>query len=330
MLKRVNGEFLFFVLNLFLLVLPVASAEEGLAGNNGYRAVVLPGMNGRGGESHRKLGIDNTDNTQRYETLSGRKIDFGQEHCIDHFERQLARDLARDPSVTKGTIFYGTSQGTATLLNCFGRKPFVEQEHLAKALVLESVLGSGNSAIRQTTSSFSPLGRLAAALPFSRAWLPLCAKAAYPSYSPWGLQAISSAAKISPNIPVIIMHNRGDEILNIRDARAVYCSLLRSGHKKTYLIEANNGNRHLNILDYSKRRIDERDKIIAGLQNIYLHEGLPVSAAFFSGSQDIAKYQPSLRSTQLRVTLSPPSIMHKIVDSGALVTAAYFAGRALI
>ncbi len=331
MLKREISESLFFALNLYLIVLPAGGFEPVLIyDNRPFRSITLGGVDGRGGEGHAELGIVNTfpGDTQRYETLKGRRIDLGQANCIRHFEDQLARD---DKFAQSRTIFYGTSQGAATLLNWLGQKPPEEQDHLAEGLVLESVFDSGNSAIMQATRAFLPLGSLVAGLPLSRMLLPLLAKTfVYQSYCPCGLQPVSSAAKISPNIPVVIMHNRGDKMLSISGARAVYCSLVGAGHKKTYLIEVDNEDRHLNILRYPRHRKAQRNEILVDLQNIFLKEGLPVSARRFSAHKNITKYQPSWRKVKWQIRLNPASVGHGIVDSGALVTAAYFAGRALI
>lgn len=188
--------------------------------SNNFYSIILPGQNGMGGESFQGFTIINTRQVKKFETLQDlRLIDLGQDNCISDFERQLNAD---EQEINTKLLLYGVSQGTATLLNWLSKKTHQEQEQQVGCLFLESILGSGNSAINHTIESCAkPLSYI----PLSRYWLPLLAKFQFPSYNPWGKQALTSAQKLSPKIPVIIMHNIHDKQLSINDARKLYCML---------------------------------------------------------------------------------------------------------
>ncbi|MFA6066633.1 MAG: hypothetical protein WC707_05635 [Candidatus Babeliaceae bacterium] len=263
-------------------------------------SIILPGQNGLGGDSFEQNQIVNTPShaTIRFTTLKNPMyIDLGQGNCIQDFEKQLHEP----PYKNNKHYFYGISQGTATLLNWLGKMSHEEQEKNVHSLVLESVLGSGDSAILHTIES-TILTKIITYLPFTRAWLPLAAKiVAFPTYNPFGKQAVTSAKKISPNIPVIIMHNHADPQLSINDAREVYCSLVENGHNSAYLLEVDSQHQaHLDILDYDI----ERFKKIAAIQAIYRKHNLPYSKKINITGIDLAKFQPSAKNIREKINNS--------------------------
>ena len=273
---------------LFLMIsMPVHAMEESNSKKEAFYSIILPGQNGGGGASFTKNNIVNTDHFTQYETLENQlKIDLGQGNCIQNFEKQLDNDeKVKDSKL----LLYGISQGTATLVNFLAKKSHTEQEEKIGCLFLEAVLGSGNNAILHTIqSTMSPWITSA---PFARFWLPWVAKVFYPTYNPYGKQAFSSAKKISPNIPIVIMHNKGDTQLTINDARKLYC-ILSENNNNVYLFETNNRAKHFDILEGAQEKIIK----IAALQTIYKKHNLPYEEP--TTEIDLATYQPTIKNVQ--------------------------------
>lgn len=291
----------------------ISLASQDQKHSDEFHSIIMPGMNGGGGNYDNQGNVDFRDNhvvntpsarTSCYTHLrSG--IDMGQGNCIADFERQYNQDaLARATNTAR--LFFGVSQGTATLTNWLAQKNHAEQEQAARLLVLEGVLGSGNHAIMHTVEN--RVWRPLTYFPFARAWIPLVAKFAFPSYNPFGKQAISSAKKLSPNIPVVLMHNKGDTETTINDARKYYCTLRESGHNNAYLVETDNGEAHFNILAncHQEYGYPERGAKIAALQAIYKEHNLPIAADTSSGTPRnpaLAKsYQPSVQEVRQRIS----------------------------
>lgn len=203
-------------------------------------------------------------------------------------------------------------RGTATLVNWLAGKTFDEQERLVSCIVLESVLGYGNSAIFHTVETFAP--RITTFLPFARAWIPWAAKKIqFPLYNPFGKQLIYSAQRISPRIPVIIMHNRNDPQLSINDARKLYCVLRKNDNDNVYLMEIEGSKWvHLDILN-GENKI-EKNKKIAVIQTIYKKHGLPYKQM---DAVDLKPFQPDNRYVQEKIyqeLLSLKTVMRNGID----------------
>lgn len=190
--------------------------------------IAQTGLGGGGGESNGSKKFHTEWTYVRFEGSKEEKIDLGQAHCIKTFNGKFT-DARADAALQKinGYIFYGISQGSATIPNWLGKKDHQEQEGLAKLVFLEGVLGSGNNAILNSIERFiKPLSYM----PFVRLWGPWAAKClAVPHYNPYGMQALDSAKKISPKIPIIIMHHVDDKTTIINDARRLYCQLQKQG-----------------------------------------------------------------------------------------------------
>lgn len=258
-----------------------------------FYSIIMPGQNGLGGETFDENHVINTTKRTTYKTLTDDKlIDLGQENCIRHFQEQVEQDpeLKNNPQV----LLYGVSQGSATVINWLAQKSHEEQEKAVKCLFLEAVLGNGNSAIKHTAQSSFPITK---SLLFPRFLLPLSAKAVvYPSYKPWGISAHSSAEKLSPKIPVIIMHHIDDFQLSIDDARKLYCIVRKNNRDNVYLFEVDNAMAHINILGVDS--YEGRTKKIAALQAIYKKHGLPY--AHYNEPIDLKEFQPSIEEVKSR------------------------------
>ncbi len=237
--------------------------------------ITLHGQNGCGGE-------DFDDNAllylpiKRCNTIKGYKIDLGQGNCIRHFNDQL-KNFAWNfektkPELVGKKVLFGFSQGTATIINWLAQKEQINQDKKVAAVVLQAVLGNGNNAILHNAERMiKPITYL----PFARFWIPWVTKAFFPTYNPWGKQALSSASKLSPNIPVIILHDQNDPETPINDARKLYCALIKNREdNNVYLIETNNRYiSHVNIL-YSMTR-EKRHETVGIMNVIYKKLNLP-------------------------------------------------------
>jgi hypothetical protein len=258
-----------------------------------YTSVIVPGQDKLGGASFKRNFIVNT--RQCLETTPPCiDIDLGQGNCIRHFQDNL---LQHNESLqNKKYILCGTSQGAATLVNWAAQMPQEKQKEKIGCMVLESPLGSGNSTIMyQAEQIAGPITML----PFSRFWGPVIAKAFFfPKYNPLGKQAISSAAKISPEVPVIIMHAPNDRQISINDSRKLYCNLRENGNQNAYLMEIDtNLPAHLDVLDYDR----EKGKKIAALQAIYKKHKLPYNSQIDTRNINIKAFQPTLQEVRQKI-----------------------------
>lgn len=165
--------------------------------------------------------------------------DLGQDLCIGHLRTAL--ETHKDK---KNVIIHAVSQGTATALNYLAHE---DKGKCIKALILESVLISGNSAIIHTLAG--PLGaEIITNLPLAYYWLPYIAKIKFPFYQPGGKQAIKSIKNLPTNIPIIIIHSKKDPQVSYNGACALYYALRAQGNNSVYLI-TKEGSRHMNLID---------------------------------------------------------------------------------
>ncbi len=301
------------------------------ADNREFYSVILPGQNGGGGESYKNNLIVNS-NYRKYEYPEEYfQIDLGQGNCVKHFADQLQKDQNLN---NKNIVGCGISQGTATWVHLLaGSEVSEEFKGNVKMLVLESVLGTGNSAITHTVLRGLPSMTY---VPFSRFWLPVGAKLFFPTYNPLGMQAISSAKKLPKDLPIIIMHDKNDFQLWINDARKFYCAVKESGNDSVYLLETSHSLKgvHLNILNSEPRR--ERERKIRAIQAIYKKHGVPYDIASLKRKEDadneeadfneselltlIAEFQPAVEKVKKDIEeTSKIYRTHNIIDGSAVV-----------
>jgi len=255
-----------------------------------FHAIILPGQNGSGGEVAQANGVVNAQSVKRY-GVPKKDIDLGQANCIQHFEEQFSQDKDAQKAPN---ILYGASQGTATLVNWLATKSNEGQEAIAKHIVLESVLGTPESAIMHTASNVTGITYL----PFARLWSPWVAKAAaFIKYKPYGKNVLESITQISHNIPIVMLHDEYDFQLSVNDARRAYNQARRAGHNKVYLIETQKG-RHLNLTGgWERDPCNQKDD---GL----IEEVKVVNTRIKNGSKENCKYQPSVEEVQTRIDRS--------------------------
>lgn len=334
------------IMAIFMVAMTIGQMQgSSLNPDQEFYSILVPGQNGLGGDSFKNNGVINTENHSNFQSLgvnglgaAQRMIDLGQDNCVESFKSRLYHDGCAGNSKN---LLFGVSQGTATLVNFLAKKTHAEQEAFTKGLVLESVLGSGNSAILHTVSNVP----VVTYIPFARLWAPWVAKVfAFPYYKPYGQQVFSSIKKISPNIPVVMMHDVNDPQLSINDARQAYVNAKKAGHNRVYLMETeNNGEpRHFDLLGGDP--LNDRPKNIAkiaALQAIYKKERLPFTKRTATNNSDeeagvtdfaskidqtnLAEYQPSVEVVQTRInnTSRLSFWTRNIIDAAAFVGIAW-------
>jgi hypothetical protein len=205
----------------------------------------IPGQNGIGSNpAHIKdyLGLKNDDiKINKVNTPPDFWADLGQSQCIKHLHNALTSE-----NETQNIIVHASSQGTATVINYFATKN--KKKKQIKALILESVLISGNNAIKHTLEGvLSPVPFLSY-VPLFSYWMPYLAKVQFPLYSPSGKQAIKSVPKIPSNVLVLIIHSKKDPQLSHHGACALYYALRKNGNKNVYLISTEMFG-HVNLIE---------------------------------------------------------------------------------
>jgi hypothetical protein len=222
------------------LSLVLHAAEEKLT------IVAIPGQNGWGSsnqEIYRLFG-DNQVNIIRVPTPT-LAMDFGQYFCQKHLERKIPNGPY---------IIHATSQGTATALNFLANHP--EEKKKVKALILNAVMASGNSAIHHSALG-SDQKHDDSSLPYYM--LPYVAKLlpGYLTYWPSGQQAIDAAGILSvdkqfADMPIIIGHSKRDPQLPYDDAGALFFRL-SLGSEHVYLVSKERP-LHVGVLDDEESR----------------------------------------------------------------------------
>ena len=238
-----------------------SSQSHAMEDNTRLNVYTIPGQNGCGSEADYVAGLLGADHVNVAPvTTPGILPDLGQEHCLRH----LRTAIARKPF--DNAIIHATSQGTATAINYVAHE---DQGRRIKALVLESVIGSGNSAIERTVGGPAMQMNHVTDLPFSYYWLPYVAQiSTMQTYFPFGKQPIKSLSKIPNDLPVIIAHSKQDMQLSYRDACALYCGLRLQGNNNAYLITKPDA-QHISILDNQNdqdivRNILKKHKLLPG------------------------------------------------------------------
>lgn len=286
-----------------------------------YHAIIVPGLNGSGGDSFVQNSIVNTD-AQTVKTPTGEDADLGQNYCINSFDREFDAIHGQQNNKNKKILLYGVSQGAATLINWLSQRPQLEQEKLIGCLFLESPLAKPNTAIIHTLENSSLAKKCITFLPFARVWLPYASNMVLPHYNPLGIQPLRSAPKISPNIPIIIMHHSNDPQLPLTDAQRLYC-LLKNKNKTVYFFQINSPNRaHLDILTHDP---DMTVKIRA-LQQIYKNHSLPYQQDILgSRNIDLTEFIPSVHCIEQEIHKAEKSkkYLRNTIDSATALLMGY-------
>jgi hypothetical protein len=251
-----------------------------------YETIIIPGLFNVGGSDFNLL-LD-----KKHEEHTTWHTDLGQENSMAYLKEKLKPE--------KKYIVHGVSQGGATILNALGSLPIEEQNEKIGAVVLEGTFISGNKAIVDALSLIPGFTYF----PFARLLLPLLASLFLSGYTPLGRQPLDSAKKVSPTIPIIIIHAEEDYIIPEDDADSLYCTLLDRNNtesKNVYLMKLNTKRpRHVDVLDYSLNQTKE----IAAINAIYKKHGLPYNKEVLEKQiqePDLKEYQPDPKTVKEKI-----------------------------
>lgn len=285
-----------------------------------YYGIIVQDENNNGGYDYKTCKVNNFDQTMyRYipciENASFN--DLGQENCMYDFEKKfkvIHQDFfheSYEASIKKNNlhkkyIAYAIGQGASTLINWLAGKPYHEQNSVVACLFLESIITSGDDQITSAAKRHEMENKIPSLrAPYIMPTLDSMASWAektlrYPAYMPTGKQAGLSAKNISPDIPIIIMHNKTDPI-SINGPRELYCTLKKNGNQNVYLFEIESEYPlNSSILSYDNNAHYKA----RALQLIYKKHGLPFDNAFlqgYQGSIDITQFQPSPEEVRRRI-----------------------------
>ena len=280
---------------LFIFLINFSNGVESNPQKKSLKVFVIPGQNGLGLDKNyvtQATGIS-PKNIHRVKTPTGYlSVDLGQSGCTKHLKDALKNNK-------DNFIVYANSQGTATALNFFSENP--QYKDKCKGMVLEAVLGSGNSAIYHTCHSIMDQLNIPALkkIPGLYYLAPYFAKALFPTHSPGGDQPIKSVENLDIDGPIIIAHSRNDLQLSHKDARAIYYAL-RQKKEDVYLI-SKEGRKHINLLQqenvhlFSKRGGEYISFLPLtqdpSVRNILAHHGIAPKQKH-KNKLDIRRYQP--------------------------------------
>jgi hypothetical protein len=210
--------------------------------------------------------------------------DFGQNKCQEHLRNKI-NWCKKNKTLydTDPLIIYGSSQGSATAINYTAKNP-----KNIKALILENIMFTGNSAIENTfvgdtspSLSDDPIAHtIGGCCRFTNAGyylLPQLVRTHFWHYSPTGEQPIDNINDLPDDLPIIILHNTK---LSCKNAQALYAFLtITKQNPNVYLANQKN------IIDTTA--INTILKLHNLLPVNYLEKGLTLD--------ELKEYQPAVQ-----------------------------------
>lgn len=175
----------------------------------------VPGRNGIGSKTKHIQEIFNlSPNTEVVHVpIPSVFQDIGQSSCMSKLLHALENEKRDDIDI----LLYGVFEGAATVLNYL---PFLKNKNI-KAVILESVLTSGNSAMyHKITWPLTDIEFLKD-VPGSYYFIPYFATVLHWGYRPGGRQPIKSVDEIRSDIPIIIIHSKNDNRFSFGEACAL-------------------------------------------------------------------------------------------------------------
>lgn len=292
--------FFLFLQNATILSMALNINEETLS------VYAIPGQNGTRSEPSYIKSIVGQDVRVISVATPKTLTDLGQYFC----QRYL--DSALKEQNQKG-IIYATSQGTATALNYLAKKDHGKK---IKALVLEAVLASGNSAIFHTVNGPLMNMHFVESLPGAYYWLAYLASLFLPGYRPAGQQPIKSITNIPKEIPIIIIHSVRDNQISYNDACALFYGLRMMGNANVYLI-TKNSHKHSQLIE------SEYEKNIIR-QILIKHNLLKVSPIFEQQElMNLNQFQPDHEQfKQIYDDLIAKEKNHEIIEAASIASVA--------
>jgi hypothetical protein len=220
-----------WVLSIIILVLFNTEPTYGMEKN--LHVIGVPGQNGAGTDSWYlspilDVKVENIIHTTHLEN----NIDFGQNNCLQHLQKQIKPILNDTNKPNIG--LYGASQGFAICLH-FLRTCTKAEAKKIRFCVAEASLICSNNAIVQTVDKFADLYMKVPGIkkiPLINYILPYAANLIFPSYNPGQLppalaycQNHDQLSEHLKNLPIILIHQKGDPQTPYEDAQALYAHL---------------------------------------------------------------------------------------------------------
>jgi hypothetical protein len=248
--------------------------------------LVIPGQNGMGGQNVDTVLPYFAQHRLKHEIETPQQNpDFGQTNCLTLLKKKI--DDLKDKGILQENdhlVIHGSSQGTATTINYAAKNP-----QNIKAIILESVMLTGNSAIFHTVDKMMLAD--SCNLPDSSYYaLPYTAKSLFPNYSPTGKQPIFTADKLPQDLPIIILHDTQDFQLSFKDAQALYAFLTHTKKNKYVYLFAQESPQgaHINLLKHRNKKEIAAINTILALHNILPFEQQEITDIMI----DLKEYQP--------------------------------------
>ena len=194
----------------------------------------------------------------------------------------------------KPIVGIGHSRGAGTWLTTLGTK-----KQTVAALVLFAPFTNGNDQIEYyVQNAFGIFGKIIHAIPFSSSFLHKSASLIFRKYNPKGVQPITCAPHVAPEIPILLVHSTHDKIMPVNESRKLYCTLKESDHEKIYLAEIDNIPVYSPIENHMLITTDTCAQNI--VHAFYKKFNLPYNAEL-AKDIDLSEYQPPVEEVRERI-----------------------------
>jgi fermentation-respiration switch protein FrsA (DUF1100 family) len=154
-------------------------------------------------------------------------VNLGQELDVLRLDQAYQRTLQQIPDDYM-VVVLGLSRGATTILNWLA----LRQPHRVAAAIIESAFDSLDNVIAHIIKKYK------------MSWVPLSHKMGsgimslyFPSIDLNGIVPIKTVSKIQPEIPILLVHSKKDQVIPVKSSRNIYCQLAETGHSKVHLLE---------------------------------------------------------------------------------------------
>lgn len=157
-------------------------------------------------------------------------VNLGQNPDLERLDTAYQLTLKEFPE--HEIVLVGVSRGAATIVNYVAK---YNPPQLA-AVVVESPFDTLSSIIKHLLKRFKVNW-----IPFSKTLGHKIVRTHFPRLEPDGIFPIHVVEKISPTVPIMIIHGYKDNVIPITSSRRLYIKLKEIGHKDAYLVELKSG-----------------------------------------------------------------------------------------
>lgn len=210
-------------------------------------------------------------------------VNLGQELDLLRLDQAYQRTLQQIPD-NHSVVILGLSRGASATLNWLA----LRQPQRIAAAVIESAFDTIENVIAHIMKKYK------------LSWIPLSGKMGngimrlyFPAIDLDGIMPAKTVAKISPDIPILLVHSKKDQVIPVKSSRNIYCQLVDTGHTKVHLLELPAG-RHGKLIKESHGVL---------FQNVvhafFAHYNLPHDPAYaLEGLPAFNQCQPSTKIVQ--------------------------------